>query len=179
MVTIGLFMTIGLHSYNLTLLGVICAILASVSCAGMIVLNSEEIKKGRSPLAINYQMVAFSTLLLYGSYMISGDKGLMPDGNDGLLIVFVLGFCFTVGLISFFFAFKFISHVRATFITLLQPVFIVVIDFFVFDTQLAVSQYVGGGLIVFSIVLCELSKKESVTVKFDPLLRKIRLRKVG
>ena len=157
-VVMGLFLTVGIHDSNITVMGVAFAIMASVACTGMIILNSHQLTQGRSAFAVNYEMALISTLILYGFYFHDFNQAMTAEimPNWGLLTL--IGVCFTIGLSVFFISFRYISSVRATFITLLQPVFVVFIDYMWFDTLLHPVQYLGGVMIVLAIVLSEYDK---------------------
>ena len=159
-VVIGLYFVVGVNTDNITLMGLSFAVLASISCTIMIRSNARQITTGMSPIWVNYQMVVVSTIVLL-IFSIGTNIQILPNQPVHIMGILVLiGVCFTVGLMSFFVAFRHISAVQATFITLLQPVFVILIDYILFGTILSPIQYIGGICIIGAIVLSELGKSQ-------------------
>ena len=157
-VILGLFLTVGVHSSNITLLGITYAMVASVTCTGMIIINGHQLSMGRSALAVNYEMALITTVILYGFYFQDFNNAIMTQVMPNWIVLTLVGGCFAIGICAFFISFRYISSVRATFITLLQPVCVITIEYMMFDTLFHPVQYLGGVMIILAIFLSEYDK---------------------
>ena len=133
--------------------GMALAVLASVAVCGLILFGAEA-QRG----ATSIQLMVHSGLLTLVVFSVA-TTGLgawsAPKSMLGWTGLALAGLGSAIGLLTFFAAFRFISPVRATMISNIEPLVGVLIAVAVLGERLAPWQWVGVGVVVMGLVLFE------------------------
>jgi drug/metabolite transporter (DMT)-like permease len=152
-VLLGLTLAIGPELAVLDPLGIALATLASVAVCGLI-LFAVEAQKGASSI----QIMVYSgviTSVFFSAVTTGLGAWSMPVSTLGWIGLLLAGLGSALGLLAFFAAFRYISPVRATMISNLEPLLGVLIAVAVLGEHLGGWQWLGVGVVVAGLVLFE------------------------
>jgi len=116
----SLALVLGGGSVEPDIVGVMLAMLASMSVCGVIPLGARAQSYGATSTQINLVMMAVATVISGAATTAVGVWSL-PTGMVGWLGLIGAGAGVTIGLVAFFAAFRFIGPVRATMISNVEP----------------------------------------------------------
>lgn len=149
----GLALVVGPDLGVLEPVGIALAVLASVAVCGLIVFGAEA-QKGASSIQLMFHS-GLVTLVVFCAATTGLGAWAAPQGMVGWTGLALAGLGSAVGLLAFFAAFRFISPVRATMISNLEPPVGVLIAVAVLGEWLSAWQWVGVGAVVLGLVLFE------------------------
>lgn len=138
-------------------LGVILALLASVTYTAYILASSGVLKRVRGELASFYVMGA--ACLSFGVAALGNGSALLGWQPIGWAWIFMIALVSTVvAVTAFFMGLSLIGPSRSSLISLLEPLTSVILSFAIFGEALAIVQAIGGLLILVSALVTVLSK---------------------
>ena len=152
-VMLGLTLALGPELAVLDPVGVALAVLASVAVCALI-LFAVEAQKGAS----STQIMVYSSLVtsvVFSALTTGVGAWSMPVSTLGWIGLTLAGLGSAFGLLAFFAAFRYISPVRATMISNLEPLLGVLIAVAVLGERLAGWQWLAVGVVVAGLVLFE------------------------
>lgn len=153
MVLSGLGLALGTAFAGLDPRGLALAALASGAVTWMIVLSARA-RLLASSAEVNF-CVAVASAVLCGLVTTSLGAWVFPAGLAGWLGVLGAGLGVTVGLLGFLAAFRFMSPVRATMLSNVEPLFGILLAMLLLGEVLTGWQWVGVGLVLAGLVLFE------------------------
>lgn len=151
-VLFGLAIAVGINIQGLDGRGILLSLLAAVSVTAMILLNAKALPKSDA-ITINLLMVAITTVIFLIWNAGLGNELSFPSTAIGWTAVLGVGFCFTIGLLSFFYAVEIIGAVLAKMITSLQPLFAILFASLLLSENLTTLQISGALLVICGLVL--------------------------
>lgn len=104
--------------------------------------------------------LCFICSIVYLTYTLCFEEFTIPDEGSIIINIFMLAICSTV--IGFFFfmkSIKLLSVGEVSILSLLEPVFTIIIAFIALDVKLTVMQLIGSGIILASIYVYEKPSK--------------------
>jgi drug/metabolite transporter (DMT)-like permease len=149
----GLALVVGPDLDVLEPVGIVLAVLASVAVCGLIVFGAEA-QKGASSIQLMFHS-GLVNLVVFSVATAGLGAWAAPQGVSGWTGLALAGLGSAIGLLAFFAAFRFISPVRATMISNLEPLVGVLIAVAVLAEWLSGWQWVGVGVVVAGLVLFE------------------------
>jgi len=153
----GLGLAIGTAFDGLDPRGIALAALASVAVTAMISFSARARQLAGSA-QINL-LVALVSVGLTGGVTTALGAWALPVGPAGWLGVVGAGLGTTLGLLTFLAAFRFISPVRATMLSNVEPLFGILFAMALLGETLGAWQWVGVALVIAGLVLFEQPEK--------------------
>lgn len=153
-VFVGLSLVLAPTIYNLNWIGCALALLAAVSVCGMILFNSRA-QQHASTISINFYMT-MTTVFIFFIFTSVQNSWEFPQQLSGWIGLSGAGVGLTIGLITFFAAFRYIGAVRATVISNIEPLLTIIFAVLLLNETLTLSQWIGATLMALSLVLFEL-----------------------
>jgi drug/metabolite transporter (DMT)-like permease len=149
----GLGLAVGPEVQNLDLGGVALAALAAVAISGMI-LSSARAQAHATTTQVNFAVTALSSIVFAGLTTAAGAWAL-PANAIGWIGVAAAGLGIGLGFLSFFAAFRYVSPVRATMLTNVEPLLSILFAALILGERLDPSRWAGVGLVIGALVLFE------------------------
>ena len=156
----ALVLVFGRGSDALDLTGTGLAALAAVAVCGMI-LFSARAQRDAAILQVNLYTTAVAAVVFAAATTADGAWSL-PIGTLGWLGLAGTGVGVTIGLLAFFASFRFISPMRATMISNVEPLLGILFAAAVLGERLDATQWVGVALVVVALVLFEAPARRSL-----------------
>jgi drug/metabolite transporter (DMT)-like permease len=155
----GLALVLNAGFEKLAVAGVGLGLLASIAVCGVILLGARA-QRDASNTQVNFYMMAV-TAAIFAVPTTVGDAWSLPSGVVGWLGLAGAGIGVTIGLFTFLAAFRFISPVRATMISKVEPLFGILFAVAVLGESLVFLQWVGIVIVIVSLVLFELPPRST------------------
>lgn len=153
----GLGLAIGTAFEGLDWRGIALAAVASVAVTAMISFSARA-RQIAGSAQINL-LVAVVSVGLTGGVTTALGMWALPAGVAGWLGVVGAGLGTTLGLLAFLASFRFVSPVRATMLSNMEPLFGILFAMALLGEMLGAAQWVGVGLVVAGLVLFEKPEK--------------------
>jgi drug/metabolite transporter (DMT)-like permease len=119
------------------------------------ILSAETVLAGAEPLTLGALVCLGGAVTLSLTAAISGDFSLSFDGIGWLWLAAIVLVSSVLGIVLFFAGLELVGPSRASIISTVEPLVTVVLAMIVFGEQLAPSQFVGGALVLASVVLLQ------------------------
>jgi drug/metabolite transporter (DMT)-like permease len=148
---VGLTLSVGLSVSHLNLTGVVLAILAAITCVGVILGNGMACRSTNGLLVVFYMMLS-AVITLTAIFVLFGETR-VPATSSGWLGFGGVALCSTVGTLAFFCAVPMIGAVRATMISNVEPLLGIVFAACLLGESISVFQIVGVVMVLVSIVV--------------------------
>jgi drug/metabolite transporter (DMT)-like permease len=139
----------GFHTLGMTGIGL--GMLASVSVCGMI-LFSARAQHDATVMQVNLYTTAVAVVVL-AAVTTASQAWSLPCGTVGWLGLAGAGVGVTIGLLAFFASFRFISPLRATMISNIEPLLGILFAVSALGEFLDATQWAGVGLVIVALVL--------------------------
>ena len=156
----ALVLVFGRGSNALDMTGTGLGALASVAVCGMI-LFSARAQRDATILQVNLYTTTVATVVFAAATTADGAWSL-PTGTLGWLGLAGTGVGVTIGLLAFFASFRFISPMRATMISNVEPLLGILFAVAMLGERLDTLQWVGVALVVVALVLFEAPARRSL-----------------
>lgn len=156
---VGLALTLDAAFDKLAGAGVGLAMLASIAVCGMILLSA-RVQRQASSTQVNFYMMAV-TATVFAVPTTAGGAWSLPSGAIGWLGLAGAGIGVTVGIFAFVAAFRFISPVRATMISNVEPLLGILFAVAVLGETLVAMQWLGITIVAVSLVLFEMPQRST------------------
>jgi drug/metabolite transporter (DMT)-like permease len=154
----GLGLAIGTAFDGLDPRGILLAALASVAVTGMIAFSARARQlAGSAPINL---LVAVVSAGLTGGVTTALGAWAFPIGTIGWLGVLGAGLGTTLGLLMFLASFRYVSPVRATMLSNVEPVFGILFAMALLGEWLTPLQWAGVALVVAGLVLFEMPARK-------------------
>jgi len=150
----GLALALSVRIADLDPSGIALAFLGAMAAAALVVANGDAVKEAGSIL-VNF----YTTLMALGficiASLIVGNLA-MPGAALGWFGIVGAGAAFCLGLALFFAAIPTIDVARASLITIIEPLFAILISMALFGERLGLLQWVGVAIVLLGLALLEL-----------------------
>ncbi len=156
-VLVGLGLAIGTAFEGLDPRGIALAALASVAVTAMISFSARA-RQIAGSAQINL-LVAVVSVGLTGGVTTALGMWALPAGAAGWLGVVGAGLGTTLGLLTFLASFRYVSPVRATMLSNMEPLFGILFAMVLLGEMLAAAQWLGVAMVVAGLVLFEKPEK--------------------
>jgi len=151
---IGLAFALSVSLARLDVLGVALAFVGAFGAAGLLITNGEAVGEGGTVLVNFYTAIA----ALVPACIVAAAVGPLnlPETGTGWFAIFGTGASFCLALALFFAAVPLIGLVRATLISVLEPLFAILIAMALFGERLATLQWFGVAVVLAGLLLLEI-----------------------
>ncbi|WP_119273820.1 EamA family transporter [Taklimakanibacter deserti] len=152
-ILLGLALALSISFGRLNIAGLAFAFLGACGAAGLVVANGDAVGEGGT-LIVNFytSMIALLLVSIAGPMI---EPMTLPATGIGWLGLLGTGTAFCLGLALFLATIPHIGMVRATLITVIEPVFAIFLAMALFGERLAVLQWVGVAIVVAGLLLLE------------------------
>jgi drug/metabolite transporter (DMT)-like permease len=162
----GLGLALGLKLGELSLIGVLLAVLGMFSMATMVLTVSHASSK-IGPITANFYMTCWTLFYFLTIAVIAPRLGLLepaslPESLRGWIAILGTGISFTLGYVLFFIGAAIIGTTRASILSISEPVMIILIAILLVDEWLTPLQWLGMSMIIGSLFVIELPRKARV-----------------
>ncbi|MBS4026013.1 MAG: DMT family transporter [Clostridia bacterium] len=159
---IGLIMILGTSFGGFSVFGIALGLGAAIFYSGYIIVGNRVLKKVSFWVASTY--VISSAAVFYFAAGISTGSFIINIGGVGWVAIFAIAIFSTIVAISGFFAgINLIGPSKASIISTFEPIITVAAAAMFFNEMLTLFQFLGGLLILFSVILLQLGKPEKDT----------------
>jgi drug/metabolite transporter (DMT)-like permease len=151
---IGITMVLAPDLAKLNITGVALALLASLAVCGMI-LFTDRAQKTATTIQVNFYMTAMTAVVFAIATAFDG-RWLFPSNSIGWLCLVLSAVCATIGLLTFFGAFRYISPAGATMISNVEPLLSVILAVTLLGEYLSLWQWSGVLVVMAALIAFEL-----------------------
>jgi drug/metabolite transporter (DMT)-like permease len=153
LILIGLALALSVSLARLDAMGVALAFVGACGAAGLLVANGEAVGEGGTVIVNFYTAIA----ALVPACIVGIGIGPLnfPGTVTGWFAIFGTGAAFCLALALFFAAVPLIGLVRATLISVLEPLFAILLAMALFGERLAALQWLGVAVVVAGLLLLE------------------------
>ncbi|MEM7225216.1 MAG: DMT family transporter [Pseudomonadota bacterium] len=149
----GLGLALAVDLSRLDPLGIGLAALGSLACTAM-VLGNARLSQEVGSLLSNFYLTLISTAVFALALLGSGDVRL-PSGTVGWLGAISTGVAFAVAYATFFAAARIIGVSRASLLSIIEPVFTILLAMALFGETLSALQWIGVALVLGGLFAAE------------------------
>jgi len=167
---VGLALVLGVRGSSVSLTGILFAVIGMVSTAAM-VLSVAKLSSRIGAIPANFFMtgwtsVYFLIVVAVGPVIGLIDEPVLPETARGWVALFGVGVSFTLGYVLFFIGAAIIGSTRASMLSIMEPVLIILTAMVLVDERLSSIQWVGLLLVIISLAVIELPgrKRAKVTI---------------
>ena len=153
LILVGLALALSVSFERLDALGVACAVIAACGAGGLIIANGEATREAGAVL-VNFYSASVALLPVCVIGIAVGPLDL-PGTGAGWLGLFGTGAAMCLGFALFFAAMQPIGMVRATMLTVVEPVFTILLAMALFGERLSAVQWFGVAVVVSGLLLLE------------------------
>jgi len=153
LILVGLALALSLSFERLDALGVACAVISACGAAVLIIANGEATREAGAVL-VNFYTAGVALLPACAMGIVVGPLDL-PRTGMGWLGLFGTGAAMSLGFVLFFAAMQPIGMVRATMLTVVEPVFTILLAMALFGERLSAIQWLGVFVVVAGLLLLE------------------------
>ena len=157
---VGLSLVLGVKGSSVSLTGIMFAVIGMVSTAAM-VLTVAKLSSRIGPIPANFFMTGWTSLyflivVAIGPLIGLIDEPALPETVRGWVALFGVGVSFTLGYVLFFIGAAIIGSTRASMLSIMEPVLIILTAMLLIDERLSSTQWVGLILVIVSLMIIEL-----------------------
>lgn len=146
----------------MSLPGLLAGLGAGIGYATFIILNKLATQRQYSPWAINAYSFGIGAILL-GLMQTPAEQKLILTTSDAWLWLIALGTIPTLGGgIAFISGLRFLPASNASIVATLEPVIASILGWVLFNEKIDIVQLIGGGLIIFAVVILHIPTKNSI-----------------
>ena len=167
---VGLTLVLGVKDSSVSLSGILFAVIGMVSTAAM-VLTVSKLSSRIGPIPANFFMTGWTSIYFLIVVAIGPAIGLISDPTlpgtmRGWIALFGVGVSFSLGYVLFFIGAAIIGSTRASMLSIMEPVLIILTAMVLVDERLSSIQWVGLLLVILSLMVIELPgrKRAKVTI---------------
>jgi drug/metabolite transporter (DMT)-like permease len=157
LILVGLALALGTEATMLDPYGLGLAVLASGAMAGMIFCVGRAQERATST-QVNLYATAASAMLI-AVVATAGGGWAMPKGAEGWAGIMAAGAGIGIGLLAPLAAFHYLSVVRATMLSSIEPLVTIALAAAVLGERLSLQQWAGAMLVVGALVLFEAASR--------------------
>ena len=154
LILVGLALALSVSFGRIDALGVALAFVGAFGAAGLLITNGEAVGEGGTVIVNFYTAIA----ALVPACMVAVAVGPLnlPESSMGWFAIFGTGASFCIALALFFAAVPLIGLVRATLISVLEPLFAILIAMALFGERLAALQWFGVAAVLAGLLALEI-----------------------
>jgi drug/metabolite transporter (DMT)-like permease len=153
LILVGLALALSVSLARLDALGVALALVGACGAAGLLVANGEAVREAGTVI-VNFYTAIVALVPACAIGIVIGPLD-FPGTNVGWFGLFGTGAAMCLGLALFFAAIPPIGLVRATMITVVEPVFAILLAMVLFGERLSAVQWFGVAGVVAGLLLLE------------------------
>ena len=153
LILVGLALALSVSLARLDAMGVALAFIGACGAAGLLVANGEAVGEGGTVI-VNFYTAIVALVPACAIGMVIGPLN-FPGTGTGWFGLLGAGVAMCLGLALFFAAMRPIGLVRATMITVVEPVFGILLAIVLFDESLSAVQWFGVVVVVAGLLLLE------------------------
>ena len=158
-ILIGLVFALSVGFERLDAVGMALAFVGACGATGLLITNGEAVGEGGTVIVNLYTAVAALIPACIVATVIGPLN--LPGTGTGWLAIFGTGASFCLGLALFFAAVPLIGLVRATLISVLEPLFAILIAMALFGERLAALQWVGVVIVLAGLLMLEIPPEQT------------------
>ncbi len=154
LILMGLALALSVSLARLDTAGVALAFLGACGASGLVITNGDAVGEGGSLIVNFYTSVTALFLVCVVGVIVGPIK--FPETGTGWVGLLGMGTAFCLGLVLFLAAVPRIGLVRATLLSVLEPVFGILLAMFLFGDRLTSVQWTGVAVVVVGLLLLEI-----------------------
>jgi drug/metabolite transporter (DMT)-like permease len=154
LILIGLALALSVDLERLDAWGVVLALVGTCGVTGLIVFNGEATRENGT-LIVNFYTAAVALVPACAAALLIGPLDL-PQTGMGWFGLLSTGIFYCLGLALFFAGLRPIGMVRATMITVIEPVLGILVAMLLFGERLSAVQWIGVAVVVAGLLLLEI-----------------------
>lgn len=147
----GLALTLGPNLEVLDWRGVLCSTVAVIGASLVMVAGSTAVRR-LDPFTLTFYTQLLCLPIVFGVLLASGNVSL-PFHVFGWAALFIAAGGYIVGICLILLALRFAKPARVSMINNLEPLVTLVTAALVLDERLSLPQYLGGGLVLGSVII--------------------------